>query len=77
MSAIDRYAPGPPDCDEERRRAILADVPAMRIERYRLKLAIERSSDPNAIAIWLRQIDKIEERFCEAGLADDGLERVL
>ena len=77
MSAIDRYAPVPPECDEERRLAILADVPAMRMERYRLKLAIDRSIDPESIAIWLRRIDKIEERFCEAGLADDGLERVL
>ena len=77
MSAIDRYAPVPPDCDEERRLAILADVPQMRVERLRLKLALEASTDPNGISVLLRRIDKIEEGFCEAGLADYGLERII
>lgn len=61
-----------------RRADILRDVPRMRIERLRLKAAMEKHPGAYiAIAIWQRRVDRIEERFEEAGLADDGIERVL
>ena len=52
-----------------------SDVPAMRAERQRLLVAIDNSQDANSIAIWLRRIDKIEERFSNAGLNSTGYPR--
>ena len=80
-----RYDPVPPDCDQERRAAILLDVSAMRFERLKLLLWLSERSEwekttPNfleATAFVKRRIDKIEERFSEVGLACDGFERVL
>ena len=80
-----RYDPVPLDCNQERRAAILSDVPAMRVERLKLLLWLSERSEwekttPNfldAVAIVQRRIDHIEERFSEVGLACDGVERVL
>ena len=83
--AAGRYDFVPPDCDQERRAAILSDVSAMRVERLKLLLWLSERSEwekttPNfldAAAIVQRRINKIEERLSEVGLACDGLERVL
>lgn len=72
-----QYESVPPDCDAERRAAILSDVPRFRVERLRLLAAIDASTDAGAIEIWLRRVDKIEERFSEVGLRSDGIEHVL
>ncbi len=63
----------PPE-EQERREAILYDVPRLRVERLKFLLAIQSSTDPAAIAIMLRRVDKIEERFSEVGLRGDGIE---
>lgn len=51
-----------------RKESIRGDVPRLKAERSSMLAAIDRSDDPAAIAILLRRVDKIEERFDEIGL---------
>jgi len=58
-----------------RREDITSDVPQMRVERLRL-IAFIKTAISQEAAIAQRRIDKIEERFAEVGLAEDGIERI-
>lgn len=57
-----------------RRDAVMRDIADMRVERLRL-IAFIKAAIPQEAAIAQRRIDKIEERFAEAGLTEDGIER--
>jgi hypothetical protein len=56
-----------------RQESILSYVPEYRIRRLRYLASILQKE--KEIAILQRQVDKIEERFSEIGLAKDGLEK--
>ncbi len=57
-----------------RHEAIFRDVPRLQAERLKLLEAIELTTDPAAIAIMLRRVDRIEERFDEVHLDEGGEE---
>lgn len=54
-----------------RKEDILSDVQKMREERDLLLDAIQIAT-PDHAAIMQRRVDKIEERFSEVGLSEDG-----
>lgn len=58
--------------EQERLDAIRSDVPYLREERRVFIIAMEQATDPMVIAILQRRVDKIEERFDEIGLREDG-----
>jgi len=56
-----------------RSEAILADVSRYRIRRLKFMASVLEKEQE--IAILLKEIDKIENRFDEVGLSKDGLEK--
>lgn len=56
-----------------RQEVILSEIPKYRLRRLRFLASILQKEQE--IAVLLKEVDKIEARFDEVGLAKDGLEK--